>query len=561
MTFERRKPSVDLRAFLDPLKPGSYFDCGEARLGGIDVALEEEALRRGRPVGEDSFQLVATDGGLIYCRASIMFAIAARWKDLTIGRPEDGAAADESVLPVTWPTHGDLRFTVSRRLGSNIFRRWLQLQAQATRRSQVEQDVRFERTRAFTSGSDNGDVNGHDGRANGWNGEANGVPVNGRNGDDARPGTDDANGEADHAVAASNGATHDDVLDLRPATEAEPTVSFDPLATIDEAVVDDWVDDRVPATSPSSSTSPSAAAPPSTTTPVRIPPERSDNGDDPTADPFNGHPIRGDAAVDPVADPAATHFMRRTVDGTEIFPDQRAGRDGGDFGRSVVDAPSLPSGDGGGSRNGPLGVPVPEISGARLQRAAGSPDSVAVPRLDIRSTLLAGRRESEWIEALRRRQVFILGLVTILALAVIALIGFFSGGDNGDIEASAGAVVEAADGDTTPQTLSSDAGPAVDDTSVTPTTTQAAEADQMAAQSTVPTLRVSSTAVQICHSNYGGCVPVAADVDCEGDGDGPAFQVAPVAVFGDDVYELDTDNDREACEPDQPRASVDADDG
>ena len=59
--------------------------------------------------------------------------------------------------------------------------------------------------------------------------------------------------------------------------------------------------------------------------------------------------------------------------------------------------------------------------------------------------------------------------------------------------------------------------------------------------------------MQICHSNYGGCVPVAADVDCEGDGDGPAFQATPVAVFGDDVYGLDTDDDREACEPDQPR--------
>ena len=139
MAFERQQPSADLRAFLDPLKPGSYFDCGEARLHGIDDALEAEAVRRGRDVGEDDFQLVATDGGLIFCRASISFAIAARWKDLNIGRPVDTDAGGSVLLPILWPTHGDLEFTVSRRLGSNIFRRWLQIQAQATRRTQVEQ--------------------------------------------------------------------------------------------------------------------------------------------------------------------------------------------------------------------------------------------------------------------------------------------------------------------------------------------------------------------------------------------------------------------------------------
>ncbi len=61
--------------------------------------------------------------------------------------------------------------------------------------------------------------------------------------------------------------------------------------------------------------------------------------------------------------------------------------------------------------------------------------------------------------------------------------------------------------------------------------------------------------VAICHSNYGGCVPVAADVDCVGDGDGPAFLSEPVVVFGEDVYDLDTDDDREACELGQPLAT------
>jgi len=56
----------------------------------------------------------------------------------------------------------------------------------------------------------------------------------------------------------------------------------------------------------------------------------------------------------------------------------------------------------------------------------------------------------------------------------------------------------------------------------------------------------------LCNSNYSGCVPDVSDVDCEGDGDGPAFLSEPVVVLGTDVYSLDTDDDRAACEQDQP---------
>lgn len=120
---------------MDPLDPGSYFDCGRARLRGLDDALLAEAKSRGRAIGDDSFQLVATDMGVIYCRPSISFAIAARWADVTIARPRGD---DPVVLVITWPTHGELKFTVGKRLAGNVFRRWLQLRVQADRIHRAE---------------------------------------------------------------------------------------------------------------------------------------------------------------------------------------------------------------------------------------------------------------------------------------------------------------------------------------------------------------------------------------------------------------------------------------
>ena len=134
--YQRHKPSAALREFLDPLDPGAYFDCGRARLHGLDDALLKEAESRGRQVGDDSFQLVATDMGLVFCRPSISFAIAARWEEVMLIRPH---GEDPVVLPVTWPTHGELKFTVSKRLAGNIFRRWLQLRMQAARQARLEE--------------------------------------------------------------------------------------------------------------------------------------------------------------------------------------------------------------------------------------------------------------------------------------------------------------------------------------------------------------------------------------------------------------------------------------
>jgi hypothetical protein len=52
-----------------------------------------------------------------------------------------------------------------------------------------------------------------------------------------------------------------------------------------------------------------------------------------------------------------------------------------------------------------------------------------------------------------------------------------------------------------------------------------------------------------CDPNYGGCVPIASDVDCAGgSGNGPAFVSGPIQVIGNDIYDLDRDGDGTACE-------------
>jgi hypothetical protein len=52
-----------------------------------------------------------------------------------------------------------------------------------------------------------------------------------------------------------------------------------------------------------------------------------------------------------------------------------------------------------------------------------------------------------------------------------------------------------------------------------------------------------------CDPNYGGCVPIAYDVDCAGgSGDGPAYVQGPVRVIGDDIYDLDRDGDGWGCD-------------
>lgn len=52
-----------------------------------------------------------------------------------------------------------------------------------------------------------------------------------------------------------------------------------------------------------------------------------------------------------------------------------------------------------------------------------------------------------------------------------------------------------------------------------------------------------------CNTNYSKCVPVASDVDCSGGGgNGPKYVKGPKKVLKKDVYRLDSDKDRIACE-------------
>jgi hypothetical protein len=52
-----------------------------------------------------------------------------------------------------------------------------------------------------------------------------------------------------------------------------------------------------------------------------------------------------------------------------------------------------------------------------------------------------------------------------------------------------------------------------------------------------------------CDPNYGGCVPIASDVDCAGgSGNGPAYVSGVVKVIGDDIYDLDRDSDGYGCD-------------
>ncbi|MFI6262024.1 G5 domain-containing protein [Micromonospora sp. NPDC051006] len=52
-----------------------------------------------------------------------------------------------------------------------------------------------------------------------------------------------------------------------------------------------------------------------------------------------------------------------------------------------------------------------------------------------------------------------------------------------------------------------------------------------------------------CDPNYSGCVPIASDVDCVGGGgNGPKYVTGPVKVIGNDIYDLDRDNDGYGCD-------------
>ncbi|MDH3303352.1 MAG: hypothetical protein OES24_22850 [Acidimicrobiia bacterium] len=345
-------------------------------------------------------------------------------------------------------------------------------------------------------------------------------------------------------------------------------------SALDRDLVDSWVDDRHP-------------APQGRTEPVPRWPHVDD--DDPTSDPFEGvtvpiveqqpAPIRFDPVDEAIVDesfdggapahddligvvggdPAATQFMNRTLEGTEVFPDD--GRPPArTFDRRIDRSASHGSRERWPEERSLL--PVPEIRGARLQRTSYAVDAAGRPAIDIRSSVLDRGPESHLVTMLREWRLPILAVVSVLALVVLVIVGLIAGGrdqagtvatgaaDDSGQTALGGGEAQDSLGPTVPgdEDGGGDVGGIAGQTTAT-TATTSTTVEQSA-------LRVTTSSVQICHSNYGGCVPVAADVDCEGDGDGPAFQADPVAVFGDDVYELDTDGDRQACEADQPASAV-----
>jgi hypothetical protein len=75
-------------------------------------------------------------------------------------------------------------------------------------------------------------------------------------------------------------------------------------------------------------------------------------------------------------------------------------------------------------------------------------------------------------------------------------------------------------------------------------------AKQPTTQVTVVGTKVEASESSGCDPNYsGGCVPIASDVDCAGgSGNGPAYVRGPVTVVGNDIYDLDRDNDGIGCE-------------
>ena len=75
-------------------------------------------------------------------------------------------------------------------------------------------------------------------------------------------------------------------------------------------------------------------------------------------------------------------------------------------------------------------------------------------------------------------------------------------------------------------------------------------AKQPRTQVTTVGTKVEESESSDCDPNYsGGCVPIASDVDCSGgSGNGPAYVRGPVTVVGNDVYDLDRDNDGLGCE-------------
>lgn len=87
------------------------------------------------------------------------------------------------------------------------------------------------------------------------------------------------------------------------------------------------------------------------------------------------------------------------------------------------------------------------------------------------------------------------------------------------------------------------------------TTTDGAQTGKKLVKSTVTkqpvteVVAVGTKKKSNCDPNYSPCVPIASDVDCAGgSGNGPAYATGVVKVIGEDIYDLDRDNDGYGCD-------------
>lgn len=503
--YRRHKPSAAVRAFLDPLDPGLYFDCGNARLRGLDEALLREAQRRGRTIGDDSFQLVATDTGLIYCRPSIAFAIAAKWDEITMNMAgRDGPV----LLEVQWPVHGPLKFTVSRRLAGNVYRRWQQL--------------RYRRSVARSEESGEGvSVPGAP------LAQVDGAPVVVELSDldtvvdlsvSSTPSDRDSTDEFDFTPELADLRRR---LDAEPQTE--PATNPDP-APESETEVEVEIEVEV------------EAEPEVEVAEVEVELEvQAERGPEPEPEP--------DSETEPDSGPRPQVPDRVVID--LDWPEPEAAPVAALRRQAVMDGPSIVVAVG---RESP-----PAWVGSPISFAA---TAAALSLLVVVATLTAS--------VIRRTGAEIGSTEAMAGAAVLAGPRTTVDHQRFRPDGPSGPTTTATGGAVAPTTVSTTSASTVitSTTAASATVTSTAGLLSPNGPSTVVSPSAGSSdeaepmtvvVPRLCEANYSGCVPVVVDVDCPDDGDGPVYLAdTTVVVMGQDVYGLDTDGDGMACEADQP---------
>lgn len=605
--YRRHKPSAVLREFLDPLDPGSYFDCGQARLHGLDDALLREAESRGRSIGDDSFQLVATDMGLIYCRPSISFAIAARWDEVTLIRP---SGEDPVVLPINWPTHGELKFTVSKRLAGNVFRRWLQLQMQTERLERREKAERFSlKPNPGQSGGqaieppsppagaegggwevvtevDAGEVEPADPVMQAMpDRRGRGTVARQRKQNDAGkakrrlrregsavsmpPGLADVarnltSGGSQGGIAGVPKPVRPQPSNRRRTTELEPPAS--PTPKPDTAGIADKPAQPEPPRHEPASLGTRMGAEVTTHLPAPLSPPAPKQAEAPSPDiaqstipeqypwPVAPKPIAEkrpelEQSPKPKQAPKPEQIpepvkARRKAQSELVEPMENA---------ASVDKADKPD----KSRAGAF--PSPDHPSLRLDRWGrrpakpvttqpswiGSPVSIVGAMLVISTfVLITATATASYRRSVKVNDTIDPAGTELADPSAPVRTTIDHQRFNPADELVAVPLADAQD----PAETSSE----VEDSADSPAPAPAPAEDSGATSTTVPQESILQSAPRLCNSNYSGCVPEASDVDCPGDGDGPLYITEAAVVMGQDIYELDTDGDGETCEADQP---------